>query len=632
MSSATADLSKTLQSITITKIAKLEKQRFQYAAHKKAVLDSANEAEHQREVVFRLLSGVEELGIPVSSDLDLSNIHRWLEQSHFDHSIPDSMLVEFEAQLRSQLDMQTRRLDLADLYSRLLREWLNSSNSGPEGGMIVEDDASSLDGSFEVVEKDRLKQLRDKFEAVVFTPRDTDEEEIENYLYTLFEGEGGEEALERLERAIETIGRRSRFDANPFNDQTLIWCLKGLLNNYLLKDDKKSMLKEFLQDEVARAEICDVLNLQYGDIANWSWDTGDEGIPIEPRRQLNGKYRIMMDEDVLQAIFIHYIGMNWSANLKRILGEAIRYTDIWKKNEQPPQEELDRRRYYLGENRSQFKAGSNVESERQRTYREDFFLSLLPSDIWDGAGGYDDDEQQQTWSDSDREEGKSLQNIKQQLLRQLATELIIRQSLDGAAAIVQSDFQWFGTSIPHSTIFAVLRFIGIPDHWITFFRKILEAPLNMGPDSDDLPPSGVRIRRRGVPMAHALEKFFGELVLFFMDLAVNKEAGTLLYRFHDDLWLCGKPDQCAQAWQTMERFSEVMGLDFNMRKTGSVYLTNDQVMKDKEVDAKLPKGPVSVGFLTLDPDSRKWIIDQKEVDRHVTQLQKQLSNCTSILS
>jgi hypothetical protein len=57
----------------------------------------------------------------------------------------------------------------------------------------------------------------------------------------------------------------------------------------------------------------------------------------------------------------------------------------------------------------------------------------------------------------------------------------------------------------------------------------------------------VRIRKRGVPMTHALEKFFGEVVLFPMDFVVNQKTGLLLYRLHDDLWICGDPNDCAHA-------------------------------------------------------------------------------------
>lgn len=36
-------------------------------------------------------------------------------------------------------------------------------------------------------------------------------------------------------------------------------------------------------------------------------------------------------------------------------------------------------------------------------------------------------------------------------------------------------------------------------------------------------------------MAYIFEKLLGELVLFFMDLAVTQQANTLLYGFHDNV-------------------------------------------------------------------------------------------------
>jgi hypothetical protein len=116
-----------------------------------------------------------------------------------------------------------------------------------------------------------------------------------------------------------------------------------------------------------------------------------------------------------------------------------------------------------------------------------------------------------------------------------------------------------------------------------------------------------------------------------MDLVVNKETGINLIRLHDDLWLCGPPDKCAKGWKAMERYAKVAGLDFNLSKTGSVYLTEGKP-KNSNVTATLPTGPVCVGFLVLDPASGEWIIDQAQVGKHVAQLKSQLDECDSILA
>ncbi len=116
-----------------------------------------------------------------------------------------------------------------------------------------------------------------------------------------------------------------------------------------------------------------------------------------------------------------------------------------------------------------------------------------------------------------------------------------------------------------------------------------------------------------------------------MDLAVNHEANMLLYRLHDDLWLCGDPAKCAKAWTTMERCAKILGLQFNQSKTGSAYLA-DENDKDPHVQNTLPTGKVILGFLELEAKTGQWVIDHHQVAAHVKQLGKQLAGCTSIFS
>ena len=327
-----------------------------------------------------------------------------------------------------------------------------------------------------------------------------------------------------------------------------------------------------------------------------------------------------MDEDVLEALLTHWIGTCWAVRLKRALNSTRSSSRLWNQYTRIPEDEKAKRKYYFNEwTYEQMLSNDNVASERQRIYNEDFFMAPLPSKEFEEAGGYDDDD------DTPESDRKSPKDIKQLLLRTLATEVIMRRSLEGEVAVVQSDFQWFATAIAHTTVFAVLRFLGIQEEWITFFKKVLEPPLNM------LDENGVRKRKRGLPMAHVFEKLFGELVLYFMDLAVAQSGGTILYRFHDDLWLAGSPASCATAWKTMEEFARVMGLDFNQNKTGSVYLTDGKRSKDEDVVKALPQGPVVMNFLVLDPQSGRWIINQDHVQEHVNQLQKQLAESKSVL-
>ncbi|KXH28474.1 hypothetical protein CNYM01_10585 [Colletotrichum nymphaeae SA-01] len=681
--SSTSVLSKTLQSITGTKIRELEKQRTQYESRKAKILQEAEEHTDQGDRISCLLRGVKELYAKGrDNDPSVDNIDNLLAQSKYDTSVPPSMLQSSEDLLRSKLDVQSHKLSMAHLYSRLVTEWINPGNF-----MEASDAAESSreDSSFEVIDQkqERLQNLRDQFEKVVFTPLETDESEINAYLASLFKTRESERALERVRQRTARASEDFLKRRNPFNTTTLKMCIASLLQQDLLSDEKQAILREFESNNVVLREIADVLNTRFVDFENWEWDAGEEGVSYVPRQQANGKYRIWMDEDVLQAIFIHWIGINSCVSLKRTLTDLVSLdgTDqVWRWHAEPPMTErqIQRRAYYLGElptlgfgesshsattrwprggNRGRGRGGrgasfrtsqpqpaisdDTVAGLRRKNFIDHFCLAALPSQVNTlNEGMYDDGIMSEEEDDDDvssSEWGKAKKpalNIKQFLLRTLATETMLHQALDGTAAAVQSDLKWFGAGLSHTSIFAVLRFFGFPENMIAFYRKVLETPVNLGsisPSESVSSSNAPRIRRRGMPMSRSPAKLIGELVLFVMDFAVNQETGLQLYRLHDDLWVAGSPADTARAWATMQHFAKVMGLEFNMKKTGSVYLTNEGVPRDEALDEQLPKGPVSIGHLVLDPKTGKWTIDQANVAEHVKQLQKQLAECRSIL-
>jgi hypothetical protein len=507
--------------------------------------------------------------------------------------------------------------------------------------------ADGSDGdSFELVERQRqrLSELVDKFERVVFEPLETDETEIRSFLDRLFPDEKSQKELERLRKEIADESNSFMSETSPFTEASLTRCIKGLLTEDIVSDEKQAILRDFLESDVAKSEIADVLNMRFSDLKQWHWDTGKDGIRVMPRRGLNGKYRVWADDDILQMIFVQHIGIRLCNMLKPALKDFM--TNVCSRDldghRAPSTSDVERRRFYVN-----YYAGGSaaIEAQRKVDYFDKFFLAQLPStesSLFDGHNPYDEDSgyhEVDEYGDTSSPEKKS--GIKQQLLRHLTAELIVHRLRDvtyetragpgHGVALVQTDLQWYATGLPHSTIFAVMRYIGFGQDWIDFFKKYLESPLNLDAASDDRPQLGPRIRKRGVPMAHASEKFTGELVLFFMDLAVNRDTGILLYRLHDDIWLVGEPERSAQAWTCMQSFAKVFGLDFNKAKTGSVYLPGT-TKRDETITKTLPVGPVKIGFLCLDPETGKWVIDQKLVVAHVDQLKKQLADCKSVLS
>ncbi|KAF7114229.1 hypothetical protein CNMCM5793_007807 [Aspergillus hiratsukae] len=626
-----AALSQTIQSLTLSKIRELEKLRNAYQSRKSEILRSSAACDDHFERLKHLLAGTKELYPGASRDITIGHIERWLDQARYDSSIPSKMLEGFEETLISKLDAHSRKLGLADLYARLLTEWMNPSSNGINDTKAKDDSDNEDFLLVEERQKQRLQQLCDQFEAVVFEPRETNEQEIHAFLEDLFVEDSQKVALKKLRGLVKDKCETFWTDEEPFNRTSLSNCIKGLLTQELLSDGKRAVLKDFLDNEVAMTEIADVLNMRYADLKNWDWHTGEKGIPVLPRQQTNGKYRVWVDEDVLETIFAEFIALEFCSSLKHLLRCVITHKGVWKFSPGPQITERDilRRRYY---DDPRALSVYSVETLRRDEYKDMYFLSHLPgsdTSLFENGATYDEaSDDEEAGATSANKTGPKT-NIKQRILRKVATETLINQHLYGEAAVIQSDMKWYGTGLPHSTLFAILRFVGFSEEWINFFTKYLHAPLNMDQSCDGRTPTGPRIRQRGVPLAGAMAKLMGELVLFFMDMTVNRESGILLYRMHDDLWLCGNPAKCAQAWEAMQRYARVTGLEFNLAKTGSVYLAKS---RDASIAARLPKGPVTIGLLVLDPDSGNWVIDQTQVDAHVQQLKQQLDRCDSVIS
>lgn len=103
----------------------------------------------------------------------------------------------------------------------------------------------------------------------------------------------------------------------------------------------------------------------------WSW--GHE-VLLEKRRQLNGTAKVYMDEDVLQAIFLQYIGLRWSVSWKKALYSFRSSKGVWKTSRTPMSlSDRKRREFYLGP----VTTYPNFGSMRLAMYRQGYFLSQL---------------------------------------------------------------------------------------------------------------------------------------------------------------------------------------------------------------------------------------------------------------
>ncbi|KAF9451302.1 hypothetical protein P691DRAFT_787487 [Macrolepiota fuliginosa MF-IS2] len=597
---------KTLQFITSTKLQELEKQRQAYHEHLQTALEKANAISDPRARAEHLLDAIttwKGSGATAETDnigegsLHLANLKIWLSMCDKDPSLTRDKVHHWIELLERHLHRNTLRFNCAKLFGELLNEWIGSGDSATEAYQSLEESPNTFDTSISFIEVGRkeLHDQREKLEAIWRTF--FSEKQATTALKTMREsiGEGAEE-IWNIEFSIGTV------------DTTI----SSLLASGLMSEEKCTALRSFSDNSMILGELVDVLKMRLSSIDTWAWPA--EGLLVEMRRYLNGKYRAFTDPDLVDAILLHHVGLHWQVKLKKACREL--YSSKAWKNLSPPTPNIEKQRY--NEQLPDEHLGDSINARRSRLIDSQFFLTQLANSVYDINTPYDDTADDLSVSDGDYQNSAF---TKQNLLYMMLAECYFNTAAHGSFAIIRSDFEWFGPSIPHETILTVLEFFGVPLSWLKFFKTFLRAPLYFKGEQSNQ----TRIRQRGTPISYALSTFCGEAILFAMDFAVNqKTGGCFLFRIHDDIWLWdAKSKRCAAGWAEMQKFADLTGLKLNMSKTGSAVVGGGDT-------TGLPPGDIRWGFLEFDASRARFVIDQKEIDLQIIELRRQLNATKSV--
>ena len=603
-------LTQSMHHITNVKLNALSTQQQSYEANKQRILDAAASQSTPAGRVKVLLDAFEAHDFENPVNVSKANVRRFLEQSRHDPSVPSALLKEWQTAFEQALEISSRKYEHASLFGRLVMEWLGSAGESPLGG-VSNDSPDSL----KHVGRKEMYDQRREWESIVFAEGSTsDPIAIKTYLTGIFGSTSKAKGMKK--EPLDALRENMRsFKLGGFDTLALQACMTGMKNVDLLSEEKRKALDDLRNNSTILHEMADVLNMQIDALESWSW--GEEGIPVSVRRALNGKYRIYMDEEILQALLLHFIGMKWATHFRTVFG-AFFHSGAWKQSSDNSLDGLARRRRqrFLGQEHG---CERSVRNERRERYYNDYFLSQLPKTFKDNTDDYGEG--------SANDDSKSPMATKQSLLHLITAELQLNARLNRSVTVFQSDFKWFGPSLSHTTVLSVLHFFDVPEKWLKFFEKFLKAPVKFVQDG---PEAQIRIRQCGVPIQHRLSDAMGEAVLFCLDFAVNRSTESNLYRLHDDIWFWGSSHASGSAWKTLQEFSSVMGLTLNEEKTGAVNISgNAAVPRETSFSNKL--GEVRWGFLKLG-SSGKWTIDEDQVETHIRELQQQLKACKSILA
>lgn len=316
--------SETLQTITTTKLEELAKQRISFEEEYSALLTTVDSEKDPLNRVALLLNGTKScLGVQTSSktdqngevnrilpvgvrgsrlEKDLRNLERFFEQARFDPSVSAEVLENWEKTLLGYLSVQSTKFQYADLYGKLVTEWLSSEKKVSESDVGITESFEELPGA-------KRLTARAEWEKNVFEPASVNMEALKSYLHTLFitDKKDSTAAIRVLRQKVKTFEERLGH-STLFKIPTLRLTIQSLQKSELLSNEKREALKDFLGNDVILTEILDILNVRMAALDRWSWG---EYVPLEQRRNLNGGFSVHFDPDLLQAIFLHHIGAHW---------------------------------------------------------------------------------------------------------------------------------------------------------------------------------------------------------------------------------------------------------------------------------------------------------------------------------
>jgi len=538
--------------------------------------------------------------------LHIADLEVWLARVNSDASFDKNVIKEWIDTLETHIKQGQMKLDFAKLCGRMYTDWLESDDavtsrsdhSGPQPNYIPE----IKEPEPRPVGQKGLEQLA-KLRSIILQRTNMDTGKLKAYLDEVFSSNST--MLEDMREGMKLFGKDLRNRTITADDMR--WIVESLLASDLMSPDRRAALREFTDNVTILEEVANVINMRLRTLGSWKWPK--EGISVEMRRHLHGKYRAFTDPDILDGLFLQWVGVMWSVKFNSDVHNIYR-SDAWRTAGAGNEAGSTSATTVLS-------GVDTINKARARHRTQHFLVGHLPENV-NPQTGYDDEPS--TVAGDDDHPGNEIGTVNQHLLNIMSTECYLNISLHKSNTIVRTDVEWFGPSLPHESILTILQFFGVQEEWVDFFRTFLRMPIIFPGDKQ------AQTRERGTPISYALSNFIGEVVLFGMDFAVNQRAeGLFLYRIHDDIWFWDATTRrCAAGWKEMNIYADLVGLKFNKEKTGSATVGG-------EPHSDLPIGDIRWGFLKFDTSETRFIIDQEQVDEHIKELSYQLTKTKSVL-
>ncbi|XP_021956016.1 uncharacterized protein LOC110852291 isoform X2 [Folsomia candida] len=673
-----------LQQVTQEKLEELKLQKNLMSSHFLPVLSKVGATSGGvKDRLALLYSAVK--SSPVSDSMDavlIENLKSVLTNSAEDPSISDQLITAWTTRVQGEVEFSLRKCEYSYLYGSLLSEWLEAEERRRKKGVAEPGEVSPAEATTPSTPKADDSASRDKalstLTSLLFTPPSestsfnaaTFRAFLSQELFSFGENVAGETVLKQVIKDTETFFKPENYYISTFDVQS---CIKGLCSEELLSSEKKAALKELSDNADALEEVASLLTTRLKNLDRWEWPSNISSEPTELRRGLAGEYKPFLNEDIITALFLQYVGVEWAAYFKRQFF-AIYDSKGWMREDcKPTSVEGYRGQFFRSaflsalpnsvaeqENKNK-EEYARVEAMDMEYEADDFELlsSAGPSTAnfaFGGAAGGPSAPRAMLMSKKMARRAPpppppppSDVDFKQQFLHLLTTEIKLNATLRPTTPllVVQADLDSFSPSVIHDAALIALQFLGVSDDWIKFFGKFLTPEIHFGKDG-----AGARKVVRGVPTAHALSNLFGETLLFLLDFLVNRKCdGLRIYRISDELWFWHhSAPTITSAWTTILTFGEMIGLKVNEARSGSVSVFSGEQFVEKfgpietsttdTPTASLPKmvaGPAPLpqksihwGYLQLGSNG-VWHIDTAAVAKFLTEMKTLLDKADCVL-
>jgi hypothetical protein len=184
-----------------------------------------------------------------------------------------------------------------------------------------------------------------------------------------------------------------------------------------------------MANDVILQEVASVLSMQLASIESFAWP--HEGVQVEMRRHLSGKYRAYMDTEIITALLFQYLGMRWSVGFKAAFCNVVS-SPAWKRDarEFTRIERLQRNECFK---ESKTDVPYSIEKERRTEQMKLFFMTQLPGEL----------ASQSPYDVEPVVTGPAVVDVQQTLLKIVNTEIYLKRALHGQCTVVRTDLEWY---------------------------------------------------------------------------------------------------------------------------------------------------------------------------------------------